>query len=73
MTDRQKEIYDDLKKFIETKGYTPTVREFGEYVGLNSPSTVQWYFNLFENEGLIKRINNRVIKIMEVKNEINNK
>lgn len=67
MTDRQNEIFDKLVEFIEINGYTPTVREFGDYVGLNSPATIQFYFKLFEKKGLIKRINNRVIKILEGK------
>ena len=34
LTKRQSEIYDYIKKIVQTKGYPPSVREIGEAVGL---------------------------------------
>ena len=35
MTGRRNEIFNKLVEFIKIKGYTPTIREFGKYIGLN--------------------------------------
>lgn len=64
LTRKQLDIFNKLKCFIEEKGYVPTIREFGDYVGLNSPATVKFYFDSLEKKGYIKRINNRSIQIL---------
>ncbi len=46
LTDRQREIYDYLTRYVDDRGYPPTVREIGEAVGLASPSTVHAIANL---------------------------
>ena len=63
LTKKQETFLKDLTDFINIKGYTPTIRELGEYVGLSSPATVRFYLLTLENKGYIKRVNNRSIEI----------
>src|SRR5438128_2117347 len=55
LTDRQREIYDYVTRYVDDHGYPPTVREIGEAVGLASPSTVHAHLANLERAGLIKR------------------
>lgn len=53
--EKQKEVYDFLKKYTEDKGYPPSVREICEAVSLRSTSTVHGHLKRLEKKGLIKR------------------
>jgi repressor LexA len=55
LTDRQREIYDYVTRYVDDHGYPPTVREIGEAVGLASPSTVHAHLANLERAGLIRR------------------
>ncbi|MCZ2499978.1 helix-turn-helix domain-containing protein, partial [Xylophilus sp. Kf1] len=55
LTKRQSEIYDYIKKIVQTKGYPPSVREIGEAVGLASSSTVHGHLSRLEEKGYIRR------------------
>ena len=55
LTDRQRQIFDFLTKYVDDHGYPPTVREIGEAVGLASPSTVHAHLANLERAGLLKR------------------
>jgi repressor LexA len=55
LTDRQRQILDFLKSYVDDHGYPPTVREIGEAVGLASPSTVHAHLANLERAGLLKR------------------
>ena len=65
--DRQKEIYQYIKKCLREKGYPPSVREIGQAIGLKSSSTVHGYLARLEASGLIKRdpTKPRAIDILE--------
>lgn len=58
-------FYHLLKTYMENMGYTPTIRELGEFVGLNSPASVLYHLNKLERLGKIKRVNNRLIILEE--------
>ena len=45
LTKRQSQILEYIDSAIRDKGYPPTVREIGQAVGLNSPSTVHNHLN----------------------------
>ena len=45
LTKRQSQILEFIDSAIREKGYPPTVREIGQAVGLNSPSTVHNHLN----------------------------
>jgi repressor LexA len=55
LTGRQQEIWTFLTRYVDERGYPPTVREIGEAVGLASPSTVHAHLANLERAGLIKR------------------
>ena len=55
LTDRQREIWDFVVRYVDEHGYPPTVREIGEAVGLASPSTVHAHLANLERAGLLKR------------------
>jgi repressor LexA len=59
VTRRQREILDFLARFIERKGYAPTIEEIGEHFGLRSLATVHKHLTNLQNKGLIKREWNR--------------
>lgn len=53
MTNRQLEILDFIKRFIASKGYSPTVREIAQGLNLKSPSTVQDHLKKLILNGII--------------------
>ncbi|WP_271814143.1 transcriptional repressor LexA [Clostridium beijerinckii] len=52
---KQTEVYEFLKEYVENKGYPPSVREICEAVSLRSTSTVHGHLKRLEKKGLIKR------------------
>lgn len=66
MTISEIKFYNSLKEFVDTKGYVPTIRELGKYVGFSSPATTHYYLKQLELKGCIKRINNRQIEFKGV-------
>jgi repressor LexA len=59
LTRRQKEILDYLGRYIERRGYAPTIEEIGEHFGLSSLATVHKHLTNLQEKGLIKRAWNR--------------
>jgi len=59
LTKRQKEILDFLTRYLERKGYAPTIEEIGEHFGLRSLATVHKHLTNLQDKGLIKRAWNR--------------
>jgi len=55
LTPRQQEIWSFLVRYVDERGYPPTVREIGEAVGLASPSTVHAHLANLERAGLLRR------------------
>lgn len=74
MTNRQLEVLDYIKRFIATKGYSPTVREIASGLDLKSPSTVQEHLQKLVKNGLITidQKKSRTIELL-VQNEYLNK
>ena len=54
-TKRQEQILEVVERHIAEHGYPPTVREIGEAVGLNSPSTVHAHLKALEASGALTR------------------
>ena len=67
MTERQKEIFLAITRYIEKEGISPTVREIGDIIGLSSSSTVHRHIKILEDEGYIKMKKDtpRSIRIMK--------
>lgn len=55
LTDRQKQIYQYIKRTVQEKGYPPSVREIGNAVGLQSSSTVHGHLSKLQDKGYIRR------------------
>ncbi len=52
---RQREILTFIESQMRDRGYPPSVREIGEAVGLNSPSTVHTHLNTLPRFGYLRR------------------
>ena len=55
LTPRQREILHVIEKSMQERGYPPSVREIGEAVGLNSPSTVHNHLASLQKMGFLRR------------------
>ena len=71
ISDRQKQIYQFIKRTVQEKGYPPSVREIGIAVGLQSSSTVHGHLAKLEDKGYIKRdpTKPRAIEIVQTENQ----
>lgn len=52
-TNKEREIWNFIKEFIEKNGYSPTVREICVGVNLKSPSSVMMYLKNMRKAGSI--------------------
>ena len=50
---KKKEILDYIESYINEKGYSPTIREIGKAVGLQSTSAVSFHLVKLRKEGKI--------------------
>ena len=55
LTERQRQILHVIEKSMQDRGYPPSVRENGEAVGLNSPSTVHNHLATLQKMGFLRR------------------
>ena len=55
MTRMQQKIYDYIAQALREQGYPPAAREFGEAVGLKSPSTVHFHLKHMEELGVLTK------------------
>jgi len=55
LTPREEQILETIKKIVRVKGYPPSVREIGQFVGLSSSSTVHGYLQRLEKKGFLHR------------------
>lgn len=65
LTNRQRRVLEVIRHSVGTRGYPPSVREIGEAVGLNSPSSVAHQLRALERKGYLRRDPNRP-RAMEV-------
>jgi repressor LexA len=70
MTRRQKEILDFLNRYIERKGYAPTIEETADHFGLRSLATVHKHLSNLQKKGLVKRDWNRSRSLELVPTEV---
>lgn len=71
LTKRQQDTLQNLKSYIVSHGYPPTVRELADMMHLNSPATIQAHINALDKKGYINRGSNknRTIELL-VENEL---
>lgn len=53
LTPKQNEIYQGIKKYYNTYGYFPTIREICEITGRSSTSTIKDHLDKLEKKGFI--------------------
>ena len=59
LTKRQRQVYDFIAEFVQSKGYSPSFEEIGDGLGLSSLATVHKHVSNLEKKGLLKRDYNR--------------
>ena len=69
LTNKQEEIFNIIKDFIDKNGYSPTIREICNLSNRNSTSTISDYLMMLKDKGYITYQNgkSRTIRILEVK------
>jgi len=69
LTKRQREILDFITSFSDEYGYSPSLREIGDHLGLNSPSTIHAHIENLKKKGFLNTSFNeaRSIEIAPVK------
>ncbi len=55
LTERQKLIYQAIRTATLAKGYSPSIREIGDSVGLKSTSSVAYQLKILEEKGFLRR------------------
>ena len=55
LTERQQEILDYISNSIRHRGYPPTIREIGEYMGIRSTNGVNDHLKALERKGHLRR------------------
>ena len=67
LTKRQKEVLDFITRFVDEKGYSPSLTEIGEHFGLTSVATVHKHVENLKKKGFVtKRWNaNRSLELTE--------
>lgn len=59
LTKRQRQIYDFIAQFVQSKGYSPSFEEIGKGMKLSSLATVHKHITNLEKKGLLRRDYNR--------------
>jgi len=67
LSDRHRKIMEYLTVFQEKNGYSPSIRQIGENIGVKSTSLVDYYLNFLQEVGYIVRDNHvsRSIRILK--------
>jgi len=56
ITKRDRDVLEFIKKYMHKSGYTPTIREIGEGVGLYSTASVYMHFRNLCEAGYITQV-----------------
>jgi len=56
LTKRQKEILDFITRFIDEKGYSPSLMEIGRHFGLSSVATVHKHVENLKKKGFVQKV-----------------
>lgn len=67
--DKTNKLYNYIIDFQAENGFPPSLREMGAYMSISSTSTISYYLNYLEEQGLIRRdvYKNRAIEILNKK------
>ena len=59
ITKRQRQVYDYISNFVQSHGFSPSLEEIGQGMGLSSLATVHKHISNLEKKGLLRRDYNR--------------
>ena len=59
LTTRQRRVLEVIRNSVDRRGYPPSLREIGEAVGLQSPSSVSYQLLALERKGYLRKDPNR--------------
>lgn len=67
LTKRQEQTLDFIRQSIGERGYPPTLREIGEYMGIRSTNGVNDHLRALERKGYLRRedMKSRALKLVE--------
>src|SRR5512135_576415 len=67
LTKRQEQTLDYIRQSIEQRGYPPTLREIGEYMGIRSTNGVNDHLRALERKGYLTRedMKSRALKLVD--------
>ncbi len=72
LTKRQEQTLDFIRHSIEDRGYPPTLREIGEYMGIRSTNGVNDHLRALERKGYLRRedMKSRALRLVKVETGI---
>ncbi len=59
LTSKQQQIYNFIRKTIETKGFPPAIRDICDEFGISSPNGVMCHLKALQKKGYINRVEKR--------------
>ena len=67
LTKRQAQTLDYIRQSIEERGYPPTLREIGEFMGIRSTNGVNDHLRALERKGYLRRedMKSRALRVVE--------
>lgn len=67
LTKRQEQTLDFIRRSIEQRGYPPTLREIGQYMGIRSTNGVNDHLRALERKGYLRRedMKSRALRLVE--------
>jgi repressor LexA len=67
LTKRQAQTLDYIRQSIEERGYPPTLREIGEYMGIRSTNGVNDHLRALERKGYLRRedMKSRALRVVD--------
>ena len=67
LTKRQAQTLDFIRQNIEDRGYPPTLREIGEFMGIRSTNGVNDHLRALERKGYLRRedMKSRALRVMK--------
>src|SRR5438093_11387019 len=70
LTKRQEQTLDYIRQSIEQRGYPPTLREIGEYMGIRSTNGVNDHLRALERKGYLRRedMKSRALRVVDSPN-----
>ncbi|PLX28166.1 repressor LexA [Candidatus Parcubacteria bacterium] len=55
LTKRQREILDFVTNFIDSNGFSPSIREIADHLNLSSPATIHVHLDNLRKKGFLKK------------------